>query len=99
MHEYTAPSIDFAQMNSRPTEQLVAEQKAAESRMKQFAMGARQHDNNISKILANPKNDWSSLYAHPKLMGHYYWKDDAIHTNKQRAKEIKDVLSMSYGGM
>jgi len=28
-------------------------------------------------------------------MGQYYWKDDSIHTNKQRALEIKKVISTS----
>ena len=61
--------------------------------MRMFVKGARQHDNNIEKILSGNTNDWSSLYSHPKLMGQYYWKDDAIHTNKQRAAEIKNVIS------
>ena len=26
-------------------------------------------------------------------MGQYYWKDDSIVTSKQRAKEIKNVIS------
>ena len=64
--------------------------------MRQFVRGARQHDANIEKILSTNKNDWSSLYSHPKLMGQYYWKDDGIHTNKQRAKEIKNVISGGY---
>ena len=61
--------------------------------MKMFVKGARQHDSNIEKILTSNKNDWSCLYSHPKLMGQYYWKDDSIHTNKQRAAEIKNVIS------
>lgn len=65
--------------------------------MKLYQRGARQHDVNIEKILANNKNDWSSLYSHPKLMGQYYWKDDSIHTNKQRAAEIKNVIQSGFG--
>lgn len=74
----------------------MAEQRAADDRMRKFVQGARQHDENIEKILATNKNDWSSLYSHPKLMGQYYWKDDAINTNKQRAAEIKNVISGGY---
>jgi hypothetical protein len=65
--------------------------------MLQYKRGARQHDENIERILASNKNGWSSLYSHPKLMGHYYWKDDAIHTNKQRAFEIKNVIGSRVG--
>ena len=65
--------------------------------MKLYKRGARQHDMNIERILNNPKNDWTSLYSHPKLMGQYYWKDDTIHTNKQRALEIKKVIQSGYG--
>ena len=36
---------------------------------------------------------------HPKLMGQYYWKDDKIHTNRQRANEIKNVIGTNYGSM
>ena len=50
--------------------------------MRKYKEGARVHDQNIEKILANNKHDWTSLYSHPKLMGQYYWKDDSIHTNK-----------------
>jgi len=53
--------------------------------MRKFVKGARQHDENIERILTSNQNDWSSLYSHPKLMGQYYWKDDSIHTNRQRA--------------
>ena len=28
-------------------------------------------------------------------MGQYYWKDDTIHTNRQRAKEIGNVIQSS----
>ena len=30
-------------------------------------------------------------------MGQYYWKDDMIHTNKQRASEIKRVIQSGFG--
>jgi len=30
-------------------------------------------------------------------MGQYYWKDDTIHTNKQRANEIKNVIQSGFG--
>ena len=30
-------------------------------------------------------------------MGQYYWKDDTIHTNKQRALEIKNVIQSGFG--
>ena len=68
--------------NAKPLGQILAEQRAADDKMRMFVKGARQHDNNIEKILSGNTNDWSSLYSHPKLMGQYYWKDDAIHTNK-----------------
>ena len=67
--------------------------------MVKYQRGARQHDQNIERILANPKNDWSSLYSHPKLMGQYYWKDDKIHTNKQKGSEIMSVLQKGSGAM
>lgn len=78
--------------NAKPIEQLIAEQKASDEKMRQYYRGARQHDANIEKILATNKGNWTSLYSHPKLMGQYYWKDDRIHTNKQRALEIKNVI-------
>ena len=94
---FSGPKSDFALINQKPIEQVQAEQRAADQRMKAYQMGARQHDANIEKILANNKNDWSSLYSHPKLMGQYYWKDDMIHTNKQRASEIKRVIQSGFG--
>ncbi len=67
--------------------------------MKLYKKGARQHDANIEKILSNNKHDWTSLYSHPKLMGQYYWKDDTIYTNKQRAMEIKNVIQSGYSSL
>jgi len=33
-------------------------------------------------------------------MKQYYWKDDSIHTNKQRAMEIKKVMqSTAFGAV
>ena len=31
-------------------------------------------------------------------MGKYFWKDDAIHTNKQRVREIKKVMQTRIAG-
>ena len=73
------------------------EQKAADVKMRQFEQGARKYNKNIGNILANDNHDWSSLYTHPKLMGQYYWKDDMIHTNKQRADEIRNIIGSNYG--
>jgi hypothetical protein len=28
------------------------------------------------------KGGFDTLYTHPKLMGHYYWKDEFLHTRK-----------------
>lgn len=91
------PQSDFQAINERPEHKLHAHQRAAEERMRQYVAGARNHDQNIERILANNKHDWSSLYSHPKLMGQYYWKDDTIHTNKQRAMEIKKVIQTDFG--
>ena len=39
------------------------------------------------------KGDFNTLYTHPKLMGHYYWKDDSLHTRKQRVDEVLKVIT------
>lgn len=53
----------------------------------------KQCEENIQKIMT--KGDFTTLYTHPKLMGHYFWKDDQIHTRKQRVKEIIKVFADS----
>lgn len=50
-------------------------------------------NNNISKIIRENQGEWTSLYTHPKLMGHYFWKDDTIVTRRQRANEVKRVIN------
>jgi hypothetical protein len=37
-------------------------------------------EDNIQQIMAT--GDFTTLYTHPKLMGHYYWKDDMLQTRK-----------------
>ena len=43
-------------------------------------MLSKQCEDNIYQIMK--KGDFTTLYTHPKLMGHYFWKDDMIHTRK-----------------
>ena len=62
--------------NQQPTRQVLAEQRAAEARLQPYKRGARQYESSIEKILQDKTMDWTSLYQHPKLMGHYYWKSD-----------------------
>lgn len=51
----------------------------------------KQCENNITQIMAT--GDFTTLYTHPKLMGHYYWKDEFLHTRKQRVNEIIKVIT------
>ena len=57
----------------------------AERKMAGFIKGVRarrQCNDKIEQILSEGRNEWTTLYTHPKLMGHYYWKDDSIHTRE-----------------